>query len=95
MRVLVAEDDLRLAAGIRRGLEYFMLHQGQLLTREQVIGHVWDYNFDGGRNLVETYINRLRRKLAAAGAGEPFETVRGAGGYRFEYQSRRRGPRRL
>ena len=65
-------------------LEYFMLNQGQLLTRDQVIKHVWDWNYEGGRNLVETYINRLRRKLAAAGAGEPFETVRGAGGYRFE-----------
>jgi DNA-binding response OmpR family regulator len=69
-------------------LEYFMLNQGQLLTRDQVIEHVWDVNFEGGRNLVETYINRLRRKLAAADAGEPFETVRGAGGYRFGYPAR-------
>jgi DNA-binding response OmpR family regulator len=69
-------------------LEYFMLNQGRLLTRDQVIEHVWDYDFEGGRNLVETYVNRLRGKLAAAGAGDPFATVRGARGYRFEY----RGP---
>ncbi len=69
-------------------LEYFMLHQGQLLTRDQVIKHVWDYDFEGGRNLVETYVNRLRSKLAGAGASDPFATVRGARGYRFEYGHR-------
>jgi len=67
-------------------LEYFMLNQGRLLTRDQVIEHVWDYDFDGGRNLIETYVNHLRGKLAAAGAGQPFVTVRGSGGYRFEYR---------
>jgi DNA-binding response OmpR family regulator len=67
-------------------LEYFMLNQGRLLTRDQVIEHVWDYDFDGGRNLIETYVNHLRSKLAGAGAGQPFVTVRGSGGYRFEYR---------
>jgi DNA-binding response OmpR family regulator len=69
-------------------LEYFMLNQGRLLTRDQVIEHVWNYDFDGGRNLVETYINRLRGKLARAGAEDPFVTVRGARGYRFGYGRR-------
>jgi DNA-binding response OmpR family regulator len=50
-----------------------------------VIEHVWDYDFEGGRNLIETYINRLRGKLERAGAEDPFVTVRGARGYRFEY----------
>ncbi len=63
-------------------LEYFLLNQGRLLTRGQIIDHVWDYDFSGGRNLVEVYINRLRRKLIEAGAGDPFVTVRGAG-YRY------------
>ena len=84
-RLIVGDQRIELTPKEMAILEYFMLHQGQLLTRDQVIKHVWDYNFEGGRNLIETYINRLRRKLAAAGAGEPFETVRGAGGYRFEY----------
>jgi DNA-binding response OmpR family regulator len=68
-------------------VEYFMLNQGRLLTRDQIIEHVWDYDFEGGRNLIETYVNRLRSKLARAGAGDPFVTVRGSGGYRFEYPS--------
>jgi DNA-binding response OmpR family regulator len=62
-----------------------MLNQGRLLTRDQIIEHVWDYDFEGGRNLVETYINRLRSKMTRAGARDPFKTVRGSGGYRFEY----------
>jgi two-component system OmpR family response regulator len=64
-------------------LEYFLLHRGQLLSRAQIIEHVWDYDFDGGRNLIEVYIGRLRRKLVDAGAGDPFVTVRGSG-YRYE-----------
>jgi DNA-binding response OmpR family regulator len=53
-----------------------------MLTRSQILEHAWDYDFDGGRNLIEVYINRLRKKLIAAGAGDPFVTVRGSG-YRF------------
>jgi len=64
-------------------LEYFMLHPGRLLSRDQVINHVWNYDFEGGRNLIEVYIGRLRHKLTGAGAADPFVTVRGAG-YRFD-----------
>jgi DNA-binding response OmpR family regulator len=63
-------------------LEYFLLNQERLLTRSQIIEHVWDYGFEGGRNLVEVYINRLRRKLIEGGAGDPFITMRGSG-YRY------------
>jgi DNA-binding response OmpR family regulator len=64
-------------------LEYFLLHRGRLLTRTQIIEHVWDYDFDGGRNLIDVYVGRLRRKFIEAGAGDPFVTVRGSG-YRYE-----------
>jgi DNA-binding response OmpR family regulator len=63
-------------------LEYFLLNQGRLLTRGQILEHAWDYDFDGGRNLIEVYIGRLRKKLIEAGASDPFVTVRGSG-YRF------------
>jgi DNA-binding response OmpR family regulator len=63
-------------------LEYFLLNQGRLLTRSQILEHAWDYDFDGGRNLIEVYIGRLRKKLIEAGASDPFVTVRGSG-YRF------------
>ena len=64
-------------------LEYFLLNQGRLLTRSQILEHAWNYDFDGGRNLIEVYIGRLRKKLIEAGAGDPFLTVRGSG-YRYE-----------
>jgi two-component system OmpR family response regulator len=64
-------------------LEFFMHNPGRLLTRSQVLEHAWDYDFDGGRNLIEVYMARLRRKLNTAGAKDPFMTVRGAG-YRLE-----------
>ena len=63
-------------------LEYFLLNQGRLLTRGQILEHAWDYDFAGGRNLIEVYIGRLRKKLIEAGAGDQFITVRGSG-YRY------------
>ena len=63
-------------------LEYFLLNPGRLLTRSQILEHAWDYDFEGGRNLIEVYVGRLRKKLIEAGAGDPFVTVRGSG-YRY------------
>jgi two-component system, OmpR family, response regulator len=63
-------------------LEYFLLNQGMLLTRSQILEHAWNYDFEGGRNLIEVYIGRLRKKLVDAGGGDPFLTVRGSG-YRY------------
>jgi DNA-binding response OmpR family regulator len=74
--------EVRLTAKEFAILEYFLLNQGRLLTRTQILEHGWPYDFEGGRNLVEVYVGQLRRKLIAAGAGDPFVTVRGAG-YRY------------
>jgi len=63
-------------------LEYFLLNRGRLLTRGQILEHAWDYDFEGGRNLIEVYIGRLRKKLIEAGGHDPFVTVRGSG-YRY------------
>jgi len=60
-----------------------MLHRGLVLTREQVLDNVWDWGAESSQNLVEAYISRLRRKLAAAGTTDPWTTLRGAG-YRFD-----------
>ncbi|HST85395.1 MAG TPA: response regulator transcription factor [Kineosporiaceae bacterium] len=58
--------------------ETFLRHPGQVLSREQLLSHVWGYDFDPGSNIVDVYVRYLRRKLGA----ERFETVRGMG-YRF------------
>lgn len=64
-------------------LEMFMRHPGQVLTREQVLSHVWGYDFDPGSNVVDVYVRYLRKKLGA----ERIETVRGVG-YRFAPEAR-------
>jgi two-component system copper resistance phosphate regulon response regulator CusR len=56
-------------------LELFMRHPGQVLSREQVLSHVWGYDFDPGSNIVDVYVRALRRKLGA----ERITTVRGMG----------------
>ena len=59
-------------------LEYFMRSPGRVLTRTMIIEHVWQYQFDTDTNLVDVYINRLRRKLSD-GDGSLLQTVRGVG----------------
>ena len=56
-------------------LELFLRHPGQVLSREQILSHVWGYDFDPGSNIVDVYVRSLRKKLGA----ERVETVRGMG----------------
>jgi two-component system OmpR family response regulator len=60
-------------------LELFLRHPHQILTRTQILSHVWDYDFDPGSNVVDVYIGYLRRKLNFSGVPPLIETVRGAG----------------
>lgn len=82
-RLTVDGGEVELTAKEFAILEFFMLHRGQLLRREQILENVWDWDLEDGRNLVEVYIGRLRKKLGEAGVADPFTTVRGAG-YRFD-----------
>jgi DNA-binding response OmpR family regulator len=56
-------------------LETFLRHPGQVLSREQLLSHVWGYDFDPGSNVVDVYVRYLRRKLG----DDVIETVRGMG----------------
>jgi DNA-binding response OmpR family regulator len=56
-------------------LELFLRHPGQVLSREQILSHVWGYDFDPGSNIVDVYVRALRKKLGA----DKVETVRGMG----------------
>jgi DNA-binding response OmpR family regulator len=56
-------------------LEVLIRHAGQVLSREQLLSHVWGYDYDPGSNVVDVYIGYLRRKLAP----DSIETVRGMG----------------
>ncbi|MGL5810910.1 MAG: response regulator transcription factor [Nocardioides sp.] len=59
--------------------ETFMLNAGQLLSREQLLDQVWDYDFDPSSNVVDVYVGYLRKKLGP----DTITTLRGMG-YRFE-----------
>jgi two-component system copper resistance phosphate regulon response regulator CusR len=56
-------------------IEMLARHPGQVLSREQLLSHVWGYDFDPLSNLVDVYVGYLRKKLGS----EKIETVRGAG----------------
>lgn len=61
-------------------LEYFMRHQNMVLTKTQLLEHVWDYNYDGLSNIVETYVKYLRQKLQTSHKErELIHTLRGSG----------------
>ncbi|GAA2759868.1 response regulator transcription factor [Actinopolymorpha rutila] len=55
--------------------EMFLRHPGQVLSRKQLLSHVWGYDFDPGSNVVDVYVRYLRRKLGS----ERIQTVRGQG----------------
>jgi two-component system OmpR family response regulator len=59
-------------------LRYLMVNAGRVLSKSQILDHVWSYDFDGDPNIVESYISYLRRKLDDA--HEPLiHTIRGVG----------------
>ena len=74
-RARVRERTIDLTAREFVLLELFLRHPGQVLSREQILSHVWGYDFDPGSNIVDVYVRALRKKLGAATIG----TIRGMG----------------
>jgi len=64
-------------------LEHLMRSPGRVLTRVEICERVWDYNFDPGTNLVEVYVQRLRKKVDGDSPLKLIETIRGVG-YRIK-----------
>ena len=64
-------------------LEHLIRSPGRVLTRVEICERVWDYNFDPGTNLVEVYVQRLRKKVDGDSASKLIETIRGVG-YRIK-----------
>ena len=78
-RLTVGDRTVELTAREFAMADMFFRHPGQVLSREQLLSHVWGYDYDPGSNVVEVYVRYLRQKL-----GEPWiTTVRGMG-YRLE-----------
>lgn len=66
-------------------LEFFLRHPGTVLTRSQIIEAVWDFAYDGTSNVVDQYVNYLRRKVDAPFGRSDIQTVRGMG-YRLRHE---------
>ena len=77
-RVQVSGAEVDLSAREFTLLEIFLRNPGQVLSREQLLDHVWGFDFDPGSNVVDVYVGYLRRKLGSSA----ITTVRGMG-YRF------------
>jgi heavy metal response regulator len=60
-------------------LDYFMRNPGRVLTRTMIAEHVWDYDFDTATNVIDVYVNFLRKKIDADRAVKLIHTVRGVG----------------
>lgn len=63
-------------------LTYLMARRGQALSRDAIHRDVWGHEFERGTNLIDVYVNYVRRKLDEVGCPSPIETVRGVG-YRY------------
>ncbi|MCW2749550.1 MAG: two component transcriptional regulator, winged helix family [Aeromicrobium sp.] len=60
-------------------LDFFMRRPGDVLSRSEILDHVWEYAYDGTSNVVDVYVRYLRKRMAEAGAPQLIETVRGVG----------------
>lgn len=60
-------------------LEYLMLNQGIVLSREKIENHIWNFDYEGGTNVVDVYVSYLRRKIDSGEAVKLIHTVRGRG----------------
>ena len=60
-------------------LRLLLAHQGQVLTKGQIMQQVWSYDFGGNENIVEVYVRSLRKKLEEMGESRLIQTIRGAG----------------
>ncbi|AYJ50734.1 response regulator transcription factor [Rhodococcus sp. P1Y] len=74
-RVQVGDRTVDLTAREFALLEVFLRHADQVLSREQILGQVWGYDFDPASNVVDVYVRALRSKIGA----DRVETVRGMG----------------
>lgn len=74
-RMTVGDRTVELTAREFTLAETLLRHAGQVLSREQLLSHVWGYDFDPGSNVVDVYVRYLRKKLGV----DVIETVRGMG----------------
>jgi two-component system OmpR family response regulator len=77
--VTCCERDIELTPTEFSLLEYLMRHADVALSKDEILSHVWDWEFEGSANNVEVYVGYVRRKLTAAHCHTSIDTVRGVG----------------
>jgi len=82
-KVYRGEKELPLTLKEFSMLEYLMRHPSQVLTREQILDHVWDFAFDSFSNVVDVHMKNLRKKVDTDYDEKLLETIRGVG-YRIK-----------
>jgi len=73
------ETELDLTAREASILEYLMRHEDAVLSKNDILSNVWDYDFEGDLNIVEVYVGHLRNKIDRPFGRETLQTIRGAG----------------
>src|SRR5205085_519523 len=82
-RVTVGGRDVPLTAKEYAFLEFLARRAGEVVSRAEIADHVWDENYDPFSNVIDVYVQRLRRKLDRPGAESIIRTRRGEG-YQLE-----------
>jgi DNA-binding response OmpR family regulator len=78
-RVWRGDAEVALTARELSLMEFLLRRQGEVVSKREVLDHVWDYDFQGDPNIVEVYIRHLRNKLDRPFGRDSIRTVRGAG----------------
>ncbi len=78
-RVWRGEDEVTLTARQFDVLEFLIRRAGQVVTKQEILNGVWQYDFDGDLNIVEVFIRRLRSAIDDPFDRRSIETIRGAG----------------
>ena len=73
------ETNISLSAKEFSILEYFIRNSGTVLSRERISNHIWNYDYEGGSNIVDVYIRYLRKKIDDGFEKKLIHTVRGVG----------------
>ena len=81
-QVFLSDQEIAVTAYEYRLLSYLMLHTGKVLSKRELVDHIYEEDDDRDSNTIEVFIRRLRKKLDPDGTLNPIETQRGQG-YRF------------
>lgn len=77
--VIRGGQEIKLTAKEFDILEYLMQNQGRVLSRDKLSNHIWNYDYDGGSNVIDVYMYHLRRKIDRDFDEKKIQTVKGAG----------------